>query len=261
MSGAMSETAIAALDVRNLSAQYGKRQVLFDVSLDMQLGELVAVLGHNGAGKTTLLRSILGMVTQKTGDISFYGRAIDRTPYYKNVAAGITYTPAELPVFRPLDVNRCHELRRRFTVIALNPEKIVSSANAVDGKIAGEHAAVSSEEFEDGFDDHSVISDCPPASLPPNAGDFDGDVFPLRKHRHCVLPSFNTHRAPIGRKRGVDEDDLRVGETISKRCSLVQMPPRRLKVEPEPGASQHGEAFDPARIRHAPGSEQPGVSV
>jgi branched-chain amino acid transport system ATP-binding protein len=103
MSGAMSETAIAALDVRNLSAQYGKRQVLFDVSLDMQPGELVAVLGHNGAGKTTLLRAILGMVTQKTGDISFYGRAIDRTPYYKNVAAGITYTPAELPVFRPLD--------------------------------------------------------------------------------------------------------------------------------------------------------------
>jgi branched-chain amino acid transport system ATP-binding protein len=104
MSGAMSEMAVAALDVRNLSAQYGKRQVLFDVSLDMQPGELVAVLGHNGAGKTTLLRSILGMVTQKTGDISFYGRAIDRAPYYKNVAAGITYTPAELPVFRPLDV-------------------------------------------------------------------------------------------------------------------------------------------------------------
>ena len=93
-----------ALAVEGLSAQYGKRQVLFDVSVDVRPGELVAVLGHNGAGKTTLLRSILGVVPQRTGQVTLFGRAIDRTPYYRNVTAGISYTPAELPVFRPLDV-------------------------------------------------------------------------------------------------------------------------------------------------------------
>jgi branched-chain amino acid transport system ATP-binding protein len=97
------ETA-PALEVHNLNAHYGKRQVLFDVSLDVRPGEVVAVLGHNGAGKTTLLRTILGLVAQRSGRVSYLGRPIERVAYYRNVAAGIAYMPAEMSVFRPLDV-------------------------------------------------------------------------------------------------------------------------------------------------------------
>jgi branched-chain amino acid transport system ATP-binding protein len=92
------------LTVDDLSAGYGKRGVLYNVSLRVGAGEVVTVLGHNGAGKTTLLRSILGIVRQRTGRIAYLGRDITHRPYHENVAAGISYTPAESPVFRSLGV-------------------------------------------------------------------------------------------------------------------------------------------------------------
>lgn len=92
------------LDVRDLCAGYGKRQVLRNVDLHAAPGELVAVLGHNGAGKSTLLRAILGTIPQKSGVVRFLGRDIASVPYYKNVEAGISHSLAEAPVFGALDV-------------------------------------------------------------------------------------------------------------------------------------------------------------
>lgn len=93
-----------ALEIRDLVASYGKRRVLFGVDLEVQQGEIVAVLGHNGAGKSTLLRSILNTLSDRTGDIRFFGQDIGRRHYSVNVASGISMVPAEKPVFRPLDV-------------------------------------------------------------------------------------------------------------------------------------------------------------
>jgi branched-chain amino acid transport system ATP-binding protein len=95
-------TAPVILTIDNLSAAYGKRGVLYDVSLRVRQGDIVTVLGHNGAGKTTLLRSILGIVRQRRGSINYFGQPIIDRPYHQNVAAGISYTPADSPVFRPL---------------------------------------------------------------------------------------------------------------------------------------------------------------
>jgi branched-chain amino acid transport system ATP-binding protein len=97
-----AETAPVILAIDNLSAAYGKRGVLYEVSLRLRQGEIVTVLGHNGAGKTTLLRSILGIVRQRSGSISYFGQPIIDRPYYQNVASGISYTPADSPVFRSL---------------------------------------------------------------------------------------------------------------------------------------------------------------
>lgn len=97
-------TSVLALDVRNLFASYGKRQVLSDVSIQVGKGEIVAVLGHNGAGKTTLLKSILGIHRGDRGDIAHFGRDATREAYHHNVAKGISFTPADSPVFRPLSV-------------------------------------------------------------------------------------------------------------------------------------------------------------
>jgi branched-chain amino acid transport system ATP-binding protein len=95
---------VLALEVSGLSAGYGKRQVLNKVSLSVRPGEVVAVLGHNGAGKSTLLRAILGTIRQRTGVVRFFGRDISSDPYFKNVAAGISHSLAETPVFGALDV-------------------------------------------------------------------------------------------------------------------------------------------------------------
>jgi branched-chain amino acid transport system ATP-binding protein len=93
-----------ALEVRNLSARYGKRVVLTDINLRLGPGEIVAVLGHNGAGKTTLLQSIMGIHGERVGEIRFQGKDISKRPYYRNAADGISLTPADAPVFRPLSV-------------------------------------------------------------------------------------------------------------------------------------------------------------
>lgn len=99
-----STSEVPILDVRNLSAGYGKRQVLNGVSINARPGEVVAVLGHNGAGKSTLLRAILGTIQQRSGTVMFKGQDISTVPYSRNVAAGISHSLAEAPVFGALDV-------------------------------------------------------------------------------------------------------------------------------------------------------------
>ncbi len=81
------------LKVDNIDVSYGDVQVLFDVSLDIKAGELVAVIGANGAGKTTLLRTISGILTPQKGSIKFEDKVISTQPPNKTVAAGIIQVP------------------------------------------------------------------------------------------------------------------------------------------------------------------------
>ncbi len=92
------------LAATDLCAGYGRRQVLYDVSVAAGPGEIVAVLGHNGAGKTTLLKAIVGFVPLHRGRIVFAGRDRSGDAYTARVRDGISYTPAEAPVFRDLSV-------------------------------------------------------------------------------------------------------------------------------------------------------------
>ncbi len=103
------------LEVMSISSGYGKKQVLYDVSISVDAGEVVAVLGHNGAGKTTLLRSLIGLVPVYHGRIRFSGIELARFPYWERVAAGMTFTPAEAPVFSSLSIRDNLELGA-FTV-------------------------------------------------------------------------------------------------------------------------------------------------
>ncbi|MEP7456060.1 ABC transporter ATP-binding protein [Phyllobacterium sp. SB3] len=97
-------TSGTSLKIDGLSARYDKRAVLTDIDLSVGAGEIIAVLGHNGAGKTTLLQSIMGIHVERSGRIECFGADISRQPYYRNAASGISFTPADAPVFRPLSV-------------------------------------------------------------------------------------------------------------------------------------------------------------
>jgi branched-chain amino acid transport system ATP-binding protein len=108
---ARSEHAAAPiLEVSELKAGYQRRQVLYDVSLSVGPGEIVAVLGHNGAGKTTLLKTTIGFNPLFGGRIWFDGKDRTVASYTTRVRAGMSYTSAEAPIFRELTVRDNLEL-------------------------------------------------------------------------------------------------------------------------------------------------------
>jgi branched-chain amino acid transport system ATP-binding protein len=81
------------LDVAAIDTFYGETQALFGVSLSVQAGEVLALLGANGAGKTTVLRSILGLTRARRGDIRFQGKSIAARATHEIARAGIGWVP------------------------------------------------------------------------------------------------------------------------------------------------------------------------
>jgi branched-chain amino acid transport system ATP-binding protein len=92
------------LEVRALSAGYGRSQVLFDVGLTAPRTGAVAILGRNGAGKTTLLKALVGEIAPNSGEISFDGRSCVGEPTERRVRRGLGYVPQEQAVFGTLTV-------------------------------------------------------------------------------------------------------------------------------------------------------------
>ena len=91
------------LKVENLTAAYGGIQALRGVSLEVQEGEIVAVLGANGAGKSTLLKCISAVMKRTGGEIEFMGKPISNKPY-EIVEAGLVQVPEARQIFAKLTV-------------------------------------------------------------------------------------------------------------------------------------------------------------
>ena len=96
--------------VRGVEAGYGERQVLFGVDIDIQEGEIVALLGTNGAGKSTLLKAISGVVEADRGAVVLDGRDITHAPPNEIAALGIVQMPGGKGVFGSLTVHENLEL-------------------------------------------------------------------------------------------------------------------------------------------------------
>ena len=92
------------LEVRELSSGYGDFQALYDISITVNEGETLAVIGANGAGKTTLLRAITGLVPTWTGSVRFDDQDLLSVPAHKRVAEGITMVPEGRLLFPSLNV-------------------------------------------------------------------------------------------------------------------------------------------------------------
>ncbi|MEM0235910.1 MAG: ABC transporter ATP-binding protein [Desulfurococcaceae archaeon] len=92
------------LEVNNIVVYYGKALALKGVSLGVNEGEIVALIGANGAGKTTTLRAITGMVKVASGKVIFKGNDITNLPSYKIALLGITHVPEDRGLFPDMTV-------------------------------------------------------------------------------------------------------------------------------------------------------------
>ncbi len=92
------------LEVRDINTSYGDVQILRDLSLKVEAGEVLCMLGRNGAGKTTALKAIMGLVRPRSGSISLDGVELTAMPAHKVPKQGIAYVPQGRRLFSELSV-------------------------------------------------------------------------------------------------------------------------------------------------------------
>jgi len=98
------------LEVNNINTFYGKMAALWDVSLKVNEGEIVALIGANGAGKTTLLNTISGLLRPASGTVEFLGKRIDGLTPHAIVALGVSHVPEGRKLFADMSVRENLEM-------------------------------------------------------------------------------------------------------------------------------------------------------
>jgi branched-chain amino acid transport system ATP-binding protein len=93
------------LRVQGLRAGYGDAVILHDVTLALEAGQTLALLGRNGTGKTTLINTLAGATRQHAGTITLSGIALHKLPSHERAAAGIGWVPQERNIFKSLTVH------------------------------------------------------------------------------------------------------------------------------------------------------------
>ena len=91
------------LDIKNIDVLYDDFQVIWDVSINVDKAEMVALLGPNGSGKSTILNTISNLVEHKNGTINFENNLISNIPTYKRTELGISHVLERRRVFPTLD--------------------------------------------------------------------------------------------------------------------------------------------------------------
>jgi branched-chain amino acid transport system ATP-binding protein len=98
------------LEVKNINTYYGISHILFDVSLQVNKGEVVCVLGRNGVGKTTLLRSIMGLTVPRSGSLLYNGTSLKGKRPFEIAYLGIGFVPEDRIIFPKLSVRENLEM-------------------------------------------------------------------------------------------------------------------------------------------------------
>jgi len=96
-----------------ITAWYGAAQILFDISLDVKRGEVVALMGRNGAGKSTTLKTLMGMLPQRAGHVQLLGHDIAREAPHQIARRGLGYVPEDRRIFSDLTVMENLEVARQ----------------------------------------------------------------------------------------------------------------------------------------------------
>jgi branched-chain amino acid transport system ATP-binding protein len=101
------------LAVKDVYTSYGLSQILFGVSLEVQEGECVCLLGRNGVGKTTTLRSIMGLTAPRQGQVLYKGQNITGKPAFRVAKLGIGFVPEDRRIFPDLSVRENLDVARK----------------------------------------------------------------------------------------------------------------------------------------------------
>ncbi|MBT3535999.1 MAG: ABC transporter ATP-binding protein [Rhodospirillaceae bacterium] len=101
------------LEVNDIYTSYGLSQILFGISINIEQGECVALLGRNGVGKTTTLRSIMGLTAPKQGSVVYKGNNITGQATFRVAKLGVGYVPEERRIFPDLSVRENLETGRK----------------------------------------------------------------------------------------------------------------------------------------------------
>ena len=104
---------MSLLEVSHIDTYYADSHILFDLSIAVEAGEVVCLLGRNGAGKTTTIRSIAGLTPPRAGAITLRGRDIAGLPPFRVARLGIGFVPEDRRVFPNLTVHENLEVARR----------------------------------------------------------------------------------------------------------------------------------------------------
>jgi branched-chain amino acid transport system ATP-binding protein len=117
----------AMLTLTNVNAFYGRAQVLFDLSLQVKRGEVVALMGRNGAGKSTAMKAVMGLLDKTRGGIDFMGHEISRMKPFQVARLGLGFVPEDRRIFTDLTVTENLDVGRqpaRADIPAWTPAKL-----------------------------------------------------------------------------------------------------------------------------------------
>lgn len=145
---AAGKAAGALLEIDDIRVGYGKAEALHGISLKVQPGEIVALIGANGAGKSTTLRAISGLLKPSTGRILWKGRPINGLPAEKIVGAGIAHCPEERHVWAEMTVRENlmlgayltgskHEVHRRIELAFERFGRLKDRSRQLAGTLSG----------------------------------------------------------------------------------------------------------------------------
>jgi branched-chain amino acid transport system ATP-binding protein len=119
---------MAILEIHNIESGYGEVQILWDVNLKLEKGQLTSLVGGNGVGKTTLLRTLMGTVRPWKGSITFDGREVSHLPPYRKPELGMVMVPEGRQLFTDMSVYENLEMgatnSRARTHLARNLERV-----------------------------------------------------------------------------------------------------------------------------------------
>ena len=103
----------ALLRVQGLKAWYARAQILFDVSLEVGRGEVVALMGRNGAGKSTTFKAVMGLMERMEGEVVFHDQSLRGLEPFQIARLGLGYVPEERRIFSELTVMENLEVGRQ----------------------------------------------------------------------------------------------------------------------------------------------------
>jgi len=206
------------LEVRALSAAYGKAQVLFGLDFSAQAGEVLALLGRNGAGKTTALKRIMGLLPPQSGEIRFCGERIDALPPYRIARLGLGYVPEERRIFTDLTVRENLEVGRqpaRASTVDWTPGKLFAlfpnlgrMQDRPGGRMSGGEQKMLAVARTLMGNPRAILLDEPAEGLAPLvAGQVATAILELKARGLCVLLS---------------EQNLRFARRVADRACLLE---------------------------------------